>query len=202
MKKLFTIFFLLPLLSLAQSNDVYIKIEVKPNDPKQGFSFNLYKFKDEIKIEYKKIDSIGKFAFDSEDKKIVTRLIRKTEMDSLTKDSIDYYQKKLDVMKAENTFYKVDHLSVYKSTHKNYFKLIEDLMIKPDSVLVKPQGNVEIIPDTYCFFIVDQGKGKEKRNFYIERLDVKMFPLLTKFVNETHAIAEAYKAVRERKNNE
>lgn len=201
MKQLLKIFFLLPLISFAQSNDVSIKIEVKPTDPKMGYTFNLYKSKDEIKIEYKKIDSIGKFAFDPEDKKIVTRLIRKTEMDSLTKDSIDYYQRKLDTIKAANTFYKQENISVYKSTHKNYFKLVDDIIATQDSVLVKPQGNLEITPDTYCFFIVDDGKSKEKRNFYIERLDVKIFPLLTKFVNDTQAIAEAYKVVRERKNN-
>ena len=201
MKQLLTIFFLLPLISFAQSNDISIKIEVKPTNPKMGYTFNLYKSKGEIKIEYKKIDSIGKVAFDPEDKKIVTRLIRKTEMDSLTKDSIDYYQRKLDTIKAANTFYRQENISVFKNTHKNYFNLLDNIIATQDSILVKPQGNLEIIPDTYCFFMVDEGKGKEKRNFYIERLDVKIFPLLTKLVNETLSIAEAYKAVRERKNN-
>lgn len=201
MKQLLIILFLLPIISFAQGGNTFFKIDVKPIDPKEGYIFNIYKTKDEIKIEYKKIDSIGKFAFDYEDKKIVSRLIRKTEMDSLTKDSIDYYQRKLDTTKAANTFYKQENITVYKSTHKTYFKLIGDIVKTQDSILVKPQGNLQILPETYCFFTIEEGNNKEKRNFYIERLDVKFFPLLSKFVNETEAIAVAFKAVRERKNN-
>ena len=199
MKQLLTIFFILPIISFAQSNHISIKIEVKPTDPKMGYTFNLYKSKDEIKIEYKKIDSIGKVSLTNKDKKIIAGLIAKTEIDSATKDSIDYYQRKLDTIKVANTFYSTDSMSVYKTTHKSYFKLLEDVINSQDSALVKPQGGLEIIGNTYCFFTINEGKVKEERKFYIECLEPKIFPILTKLVNDTNAIVQAYKAVRGRK---
>lgn len=198
MKKLILVFLLLPLLSVAQSNDLMMKVEVKPIDPKKGYTFELHRAKDEIRIEYKKVDSVGAFSFREEDKKIISRLIAKTDIDSMTKDSIDYYQKKMDKIKEANTFYKQDNVSIYKTTHKNYFKFLESLLKTPDSILVEPQG--KILASTYCFVTIKEGNLKDERTFYVECLEPKIFPILAKLVNDTNEIVKAHKAVMGKRN--
>lgn len=199
MKTLFIAFLLIPIFSVAQDKkEVFIKMEIKPVDIKKGQTFEIYKNGDEIKIVYKKIDSVKKFSFTDEDKKIVSRLIAKADIDSMTKDSLDYYQLKLDAIKESNTFYNPDSVYIYKTTHKSYFKFLEDFTKMPDSILVNPQGSERIIENTYCFFTI--AEDKQKRAFYIESLDVKRYPILTKLINDTEVIIRSFKTVRERKN--
>lgn len=201
MKRLYIVFLLLPLLSFAQDKkEVFIKMEIKPIDAKKGYTFDIYKTEDEIKIDYKKIDSVRKFSFSDEDKRIVSRLIAKTDIDSMSKDSLDYYQSKLEAIKESNTFYKQESISIYRTTHKSYFKFLEGLIKIPDSILVEPQKGETIKANTYCFFTITEGLKKEKRTFYIECLEPKIYPLLTKLINDTDMIVKAYKIAKDRKN--
>ena len=201
MKKLVIVLLLLPILSFAQSKkDVFVKMEIKPIDAKKGYTFEVYKTEDEIKIDYKKIDSVRKFSFSDEDKKIISRLIEKTDIDSMSKDPLDYYQSKLEAIKESNTFYQQESMSIYRTTHKSYFKFLEEVIKIPDSILVEPQTKETISANTYCFFTITEGIGKEKRTFYIECLEPKIYPILTKLVNDTDAIVKAYKTAKERKN--
>lgn len=200
MKRLIIAFLFLPLFSIAQSNqDLFIKIDVKPIDALKGYTFEIYRNKYEIKIVHRKVERIGKFSFSDEDKKIISRLILKINIDSLTQDSIAYYQNKLDAIKVANTTYKIDSMSIYKTTHKSYFKFLEEMVKIPDSILVEPQMKAEIKENTYCFFTIKEGRAIEKRVFYIECLEPKMFPILSKLVNDSNAIANAHKAVMDKK---
>jgi len=201
-KNLILIFILFGLRSFAQQPVLSsISIDGKPLDPKKAFDFKISKTETEIKIIYKKVDSIGKIIYAEEDLATIKRLLHKDNQffDSLTKDSLVYFQHKLDLIKLANTYFKTDSTTIYKTTHYPYWKLVETILKTPDETLQKKQENKEILDGTFCFFTLKQNNNE--RNVYIEDTDSKIYPLLAKLVNESFEIMRAHQMVMGRKNN-
>ena len=201
-KKLVLILLVFGLHSFAQQPiSSSISIDGKPLDPEKAFDFKISKTATEIKITYKKVDSIGKITYAQEDLATIKRLLHKDNQffDSLTKDSLAYFQHKLDLIRLENTYFKTDSTTIYKTTHYPYWKLVETILKTPDEVLQKKQGDKEITEGTFCFFTFKQNNGERK--VYIEDTDPKIYPLLARLVNESLEIMKAHQTVMKRKNN-
>ena len=201
-KNLIVIFILFGLRSIAQQPVLSsISIDGKPLDPKKAFDFKISKTATEIKIIYKKVDSIGKITYAEEDLATIKRLLQKDNQffDSLTKDSIAYFQHKLDLIRLANTYFKTDSTTIYKTTHYPYWKLVETILKTSDEALQKKQDNKEIPDGTFCFFTFKQ--NNTERNVYIEDTNPKVYPLLGRLVNESFEIMKAHQMVMGRKNN-
>ncbi len=177
--------------------DAKIMIEARPVDPKKGYMLEIIKGENEVKIYQKRVDSIGKISFSEIDKKIMRRLISRANLDSLTKDSIDYYQYKMDSLRTRNTYYKTDSASIFKSSHPNYWKSLETVLLTPNMVLEKKNSTFTSGDQTYCFFSFNQ--NNQERQVFIDSLDLVVYPILTKLVNDTVNIMKAHKQVMERK---
>lgn len=176
-----------------------IEIEVKPTDPKKGYSFELIKTGNEVKIYHKQVDSIAKFSFAEKDQVTIKRLLSKADLyfDSLTKDSLAYFQHKVDSIRNVNTYYKTDSAAIYKSSHPAYWRYLETILLTPNDVLEKKAQENNGAGQTYCFFTFIQ--NSQERQIFIDSLDQKTYPLLTKLINDTMDIMKAHKLVMERK---
>ena len=200
MKKLLTITLLFfALSSLGQPSTIVI--EAKPLDPVKAFTFNIEKTQREIKIICIQVDSIGKIKYDEDDLFTIKRLIRKNDQffDSLSNDSLLYFQRKIDSIRNKNTYYRRDSAAIYKSTHPAFWKLLETVFKTPDNALVQKQNAKQISDGTLCFFTVTQ--GQEQRKVYIEDIDHQSYPLLAKLVTDSEAIMKAHRQVMKRRNN-
>jgi hypothetical protein len=162
-----------------------ITIEVKPVDPKNGYSFELIKTNNEIKISYKRVDSIGKFSFSENDQQTIKRLLGKANVffDSLSKDSLVYFQHKVDSIRNAHTYYITDSATIYKSSHPDYWKYLETILITPNAILEAKKQETNTSEQTYGFF----------------SLDPKAYPILTRLISDTMDIMNAFRSVKERK---
>jgi hypothetical protein len=177
-----------------------IEIEAKPSDPTKGYAIELIKLNNEVKIYYKKVDSIAKFSFGEKDQLTMKRLVGKTGVyfDSLTMDSIAYFQHKVDSIRTANTYFKIDSTTIYKTSHPTYWRYLETILRTPNSILEKKMSDITSKNPTYGFFTLTQNNNE--RAVYIESLEPKVYPLLSKLVNDTIDIMKAHKLVMERKN--
>ena len=185
---------------LRMQNLSKIKIEAKPTDPQKGYSFELIKTQSEVKIYYKKIDSIAKFSVSDQDMATMKRLLGSANayFDTLTRDSLSYYQQKIDSIKTANTYYKIDSATVYNATHSTYWRLLETILNTPNNVLNKKNTEINATDETYCFFTFLQ--NNQERPCISNSLEPKQYPLLVKLINDTKDIMKAHKLVMERKN--
>lgn len=192
------VFLFLPCAAFAQTQ--LITIDVKPIDPKKGYIIDLVKTQREVKVYYKSVDSIAKFSFSKEDEATIKGLIGRAQkgFDSLTNDSLAYFQRKIDSIKTANTYYQTDSASIYKSSHPAYWKLLETVLLASNDVLTAKKSTKESENQTYCFFTFIQ--NNEKRQVFIEALDATVYPILTKLVNESISIIKAHKQVMQQKN--
>jgi hypothetical protein len=203
MKNFTMIFLLLPMLTFAQHvEESGIKIEAKPLDSKKGYIFEIYKAPTEVKVVYRKVDSIGKISYSEKDLLLINKLKDKPEefFDSLGKDSLLHFQQRLDSIKNANTFYSSDSTTIYKTTHSTYWKLLETIFKAPNEVLENKIGNKEEVNVTFYFFTLLQGPNKEIRNLSTDSDDPKMYPLLGRLIGDTAAIIYAHQQVMKRKN--
>ena len=199
--KLILYLMLFPILTFGQDALSKINIDVKPVDSKKGYIFQIYKMPNEVKIYYKTVDSSAKIVYNKKETVILIKMmemIGKPALDSLTNDSLTYFQRKIDSIKTANTFYKVDSATIYKSSHPAYWKFLEAVLATPNDVLTAKKETIESADQTYCFFTFIQ--NNEERQVFIESLNAKIFPILTKLINDTMAIMKAHKLVMERKN--
>lgn len=176
-----------------------IEIDAKPVDPKKGYSFELLKTTNEVKIYYKKVDSIAKFSFNEKDQGTIKRLLGKSGIyfDSLTLDSIAYFQHKVDSIRTANTYYSIDSATIYKTSHPAYWRFLETVLQTPNNVLEKKMSDITGTSPTYCFFTFTQNNNE--RALYTESLESSVYPILTKLVNDTMEIMKAHKQVMERR---
>lgn len=202
-KLLLNILLLAPLLTFGQNNEESgIKMEAKPSDSKKAFTFEIYKTAQEVKIVYRKVDSIGKITYSEKDKATLKKLVDKSGQffDSMAKDSLAIFQQKLDSIKNANTFYRSDSTTVYKTTHGTYWKLLETIFQTSSATLEKKSKDEEEINATFYFFTLLQGPNKEIRYLSIDSSDPKMYPLLGKLIVDTEAIMHAHQTVMGKKN--
>jgi hypothetical protein len=186
-------------LAFGQIADISkIEIKAKPIDPKKGYALELFKTDNEIKIYYHKVDSISRFSFSEKDQVIMKRLLGKKELyfDTLTKDSIAYFQHKIDSIRTANTFYKTDSATIYKSSHPVFWRYLEKILQTPNSILEKKLQQTETT-DYWFFFTITQN-GQE-REVFIDSLDQKSYPLLAKLINDTIDIMKAHKLAMEKR---
>lgn len=202
MKKFIVIVFsLFSMQAVAQNATSSIFIDGKPVDPRKAFTFLITKKADQINLVYKTVDSIGKITYAEEDLVTIKKLINKSEQffDSLSNDSLVYFQRKLDAIRVKNTYYKTDSTTIYKTSHPGYWKLLEAVLRTPSSVLATKKGMTKNTDGTYCFFTLKQ--NDEERNVHIDELDIQLYPLLTKLTNESFDVIRTFLIVKNRKNN-
>lgn len=196
---IFCLLIYFPFMGYGQNFASRINIEVKPVDPKNGYELTITKFRDNIQLIYRKIDSIGKVPIAKEDRELINRLVTKDSLDSAESEQLHQLEKQIESLKKGYTFYKTDTIDIYKSTHKNYWQFLETIFQTPDEILTKKLTNNAAKDATFCFFTLDHPQQK-LRYLLIESLDVKTYPLLVKLVNDTDEIVRSYRQAMKRKN--
>jgi hypothetical protein len=209
MKQLIILYLLLPKLAFGQDSTVSkIKIEVKPENPKKGYQFDIFKSENEIKIYQKQIDSTAKIIYNKTDLAAMVKyigLIGSVEKNdgstgAINADSLYLIKKKMDSINEAYKIYKTDSTTIYKSTHKNYWQFLETIFTAPDEILANKGAASPINGETYCFFTIVENRTLPDRYLFIDSLDPKKYPLLVKLLNDTDAIMRAHRAVMEKKN--
>jgi hypothetical protein len=188
--------------AMAQTNtSASINLVTDPANPKNAVIFDIQKTQKEIVIRFKKVDSIGKINLNENDLATIKRLMGKDAnfFDSLTHDSLTYFQQKLDSIRKVNTYYKIDSTTIFKSTHNAYWQFLDKVLATPNAELERKQEIKNLSNTTFCFFKIKQ--YNQERNVYIESLEPKMYPILVKLINDTQAIMDAHRFVMERKRN-
>lgn len=201
-KSFFLLLILIAQTMFAQENTTEsILIVGKPVDPKKEFTFSISKKGNEINLKYKKVDSIGKLSYSIDDLATIKRLLKKKDkfFDSLSNDSLIYLQNKLEIARQKSTYYHTDSTSIYKTTHPVYWKLMETILKSPNHVLEKRQGGFPKDDGTYCFFTLTQ-RGQD-RFVFIDQVDDRFYPLLSKLVNRSLEVITAHQTVMKKKNH-
>jgi hypothetical protein len=198
--KFLSILLILPSFTLGQ--DIRkIKIEAKTANPKEAFNIMITKTTNEIRVVYHNVDSIGKMDFSDRDLATLNNIkIRTTRfLETLSTDSIRFYQNQIDSLINMKTFYKSDSASVYETTHYDYWKLIENVFKTPNMILEKRNGKGGTIGTIYLITL-QYGSANTNRYFQIDSNDQKVYPLLGKLLNDTEGIIKAHQKVMGKKN--
>ncbi|MDQ7947258.1 MAG: hypothetical protein REI78_05890 [Pedobacter sp.] len=189
----------IPLIGFAQRADYRIKLELKPEDPKKAYEMEILKTNESIKIVYRTVDSIAKIEVPTDDMQAIKRLVAKKTLDSLESDSLYHFQQQIDSLKKAKTYFKSDSTVVFSSTHKNYFQFVETVLKSSDQVLTGQMAVPTSKTLLSCFLTMDY-PNLQSRYLFIEALDPKSYPMVSKLVQDTEVIIRAHKSVMQKKN--